>query len=363
MALSRPSIGTEEREAVDSVLASGALAQGAEVQQFEEAFAAAIGVREAVALNSGTSALHLMLLALHLQPGDEVIVPSFSFAATANAVALAGGHPVFADIEPGSFCLTPDSIARAASTRTRAVMPVHLYGYPADMESISNLCAQEEWHLVEDSAQAHLAEASGKKVGSWGIAGAFSFYPTKNMTTGEGGAVTTNDAEIARKVRLLRNQGMERRYENEVVGLNNRMTNISAAIGLVQLRKLESWTKKRVENAMFLNSGLEQITSVTIPSLPANGRHVFHQYTVRVPEKDREPLIEFLKARNIDSGVYYPYPIHTLKPFRSEQTSLPETEKAAKEVLSLPVNPHLTETELHRVIAGVQAYFEIQRSQ
>ena len=247
--VAKPIIGDDERAAVDRVLRSGMIAQGPEVASFEEEFSTALlDGRQCVAVNSGTSALHLGLLAAGIGPGDEVIVPSFTFAATANSVALTGATPVFADIDAATFCLDPASVEAAVTERTKAVMPVHLYGHPADMTALGAIAERHGLAIFEDAAQAHGATFDGRPVGSFGAFGAFSLYPTKNMTSGEGGMVSC-DADIARKVRLLRNQGMEKQYENELAGLNNRMTDIHAAIGRVQLTRLPGWTEARRRNA------------------------------------------------------------------------------------------------------------------
>ena len=239
-----PIIGKEERDAVDRVLKSGSLAQGPEVAAFESEFSAHVDNRLCVALNSGTSALHLAFIAAGITPGDEVIVPSFSFAATANSVALAGATPVFADIENNHFNLDPNKIEDVITSKTRAIMPVHLYGHPADMISINRIANKHGLLVLEDAAQAHKASINGIPVGAWGVAASFSFYPTKNMTSGEGGMVSTSSPQIARKIKLLRNQGMEIRYQNEAIGFNTRMTDIHAAIGREQLKKLPAWTLK-----------------------------------------------------------------------------------------------------------------------
>lgn len=346
----QPIIGADERAAVDAVLRSSMIAQGPQVAAFEEEFSELVQGRECVAVNSGTSALHLSLLAMEVGPGDEVIVPSFTFAATANAVAVTGATPVFIDITPDTFCMDPDLIVPAITARTRAIMPVHLYGHPAAMPQIMDIAAEHELLVLEDAAQAHAATLEGRPVGAWGDAAAFSFYPTKNMTSGEGGMVVTGDPELARMIRLLRNQGMERRYHNEVAGLNNRMTDIHAAIGRVQLGKLPEWTRQRQANAKALDTGL---TGVTTPPVAPGAEHVYHQYTIRV-SGDRDAFVAALAERGVGSGAYYPVPVHRLPTFALD-LGLPETERAAAEVISLPVHPSLTEDDLQTVVNAVNA--------
>lgn len=352
----KPIIGEEEIEAVSAVLRSGMVAQGPQVKAFEEEFAARlVPGTEAVAVNSGTSALHLGLLAAGIGAGDEVVVPSFTFAATANSVALTGATPVFADIEDDSFCLSPESIEASITERTKAIMPVHLYGHPANMTAIRAIAERHGLMIFEDAAQAHGASLDGTPVGAFGTVGAFSLYPTKNMTSGEGGMVTTADPEVARRVRLLRNQGMEKRYANELVGLNNRMTDVHAAIGRVQLGKVGAWTAKRQENAAFLDAHLE---GVVVPPVAPGAVHVYHQYTIRVVDVDRDRFIEALRDEwQVGSGVYYPIPNHrlpSLAPY-APGLELPATEKAAREVVSLPVHPSLSGADLERIVEAVNA--------
>lgn len=346
----KPLIGDEERAAVDRVMRSGMIAQGPEVGAFEEEFAAHFGLgRECIAVNSGTSGLHLGLLASGIGPGDEVIVPSFTFAATANSVALTGATPVFADIDPHSFCLSPSAAEAAITERTRAVMPVHLYGHPADMPSFLQLAEPRGLDVFEDAAQAHGASIDGIPVGAFGRFGMFSLYPTKNMTSGEGGMVSVADAETGRKLRLYRNQGMEKQYHNEVVGLNNRMTDIHAAIGRVQLTKVDAWTETRRANAAYFDAHLE---GVVVPPVADRAKHVYHQYTVRI-EEDRDGFAAALKNEfGVGSGLFYPVPNHRLNPF-SVNVELPETERAARECLSLPVHPSITNKELDRIVTAV----------
>jgi dTDP-4-amino-4,6-dideoxygalactose transaminase len=345
-------IGDEERAAVDSVLRSGMIAQGPEVAAFEQEFAAEIvGGRTCVAVNSGTSGQHLGLLAAGVAPGQEVIVPSFTFAATANSVALTGAVPVFADIDPATFNLDPDAVEAAVTDRTVGIMPVHLYGQPADMTRLGEVARRHDLQIFEDAAQAHAATWQGRPVGTFGTFGMFSLYPTKNMTSGEGGMVSCATDEVARMVKLLRNQGMERRYENEVVGFNCRMTDVHAAIGRVQLGKLAGWTKQRQENAAFLDAHLD---GVVVPPVAEGATHVYHQYTIRVPQ-DRDGFAGALRDEyGIATGVYYPIPNHRLPSF-GLSLDLPETEGAAREVLSLPVHPSLTQSELDRIVEAVNA--------
>jgi len=348
----RPLIGDEERAAVDRVLRSGMLAQGPEVAAFEREFSDHFGLgRECVAVNSGTSGQHLGLLSSGVKAGDEVIVPSFTFAATANSVALTGATPVFADINADDFCLDPAAVEASVTERTVGIMPVHLYGHPADMPGLQAVADKHGLKIYEDAAQAHGASLNGTPVGAFGQFAMFSLYPTKNMTSGEGGMVSVADAETARLLRLYRNQGMERQYENEVVGFNNRMTDIHAAIGRVQLTKVGAWTKQRQDNAAFLSSHLE---GVTVPPVADGAVHVYHQYTVRVPQ-DRDGFAKALREEhNIGSGMFYPIPNHRLPSFQVD-VDLPETERAAREALSLPVHPSLSQDDLERIVAAVNA--------
>ncbi len=348
----KPIIGDEEREAVDRVLRSGMIAQGPEVAAFEAEFSAHFGLgRACVAVNSGTSGLHLGLLSSGIGAGDEVIVPSFTFAATANSVALTGATPVFADIALDDFTLDPASVEAAITERTKAIMPVHLYGHPAKMDQLQAIADRHGLLLFEDAAQAHGASLNGTPVGAFGTFAMFSLYPTKNMTSGEGGMVSAANAEVERNLRLYRNQGMLQQYHNEVVGLNNRMTDIHAAIGRVQLTKVGAWTKSRQDNAAFLSANLD---GVVTPAVADGAVHVYHQYTVRVAE-DRDGLAKALKDEyNVGSGMFYPVPNHRLKPFQVD-AHLEGTEQAARECLSLPVHPSLTPHDLERIVEAVNA--------
>jgi perosamine synthetase len=348
-----PLIGAEERQAVDRVMASGLLAQGREVAGFEEEFASLVDGRGCVAVNSGTSALHLGMLAAGVKPGDEVVVPSFTFAATANAVRLCGAVPVFVDIDPVTFCIDVDGVRAALTSRTVAVLVVHLFGHPAAMSALAALCEEKGLMLLEDAAQAHGASYAGRPAGAWGRIAAFSFYPTKNMTTGEGGMIVTDDPAVERMARLLRNQGMERRYYNEVIGFNTRMTDLAAAIGRVQLTRLAGWNDRRRRNASVYD---QQLRGVVVPVVGENASHVYHQYTVR--SSDRDGLEAHLSAAGVGCGVYYPVPVHQLPSFALE-VDLPVTRVACDEVLSLPIGPHLDDEQVCAVVAAVNAFTQV----
>lgn len=347
ISLANPIIGQEERDAIAKVIDSGQLVQGKEVEAFESEFSEIFEGLHCVALNSGTSSLHLGLLASGVGKGDEVIVPSFTFAATANAVALTGAVPVFADIDPDTFCISTKSIESCISKRTAGIMPVHLFGHPADMRGICKLAEKHGISVFEDAAQAHLSRLDGKLVGTFGDFAAFSFYPTKNMTTGEGGMLVTKNIETARKVKLLRNQGMEVPYQNEIIGFNNRMTEIAAAMGRVQLKKLPEFNRLRIENAESFNS---RLLGVVTPFVAEGANHVYHQYTVRV--ENRSNLEARLYKSGIGFGIYYKTPVHQF-PSYDEILDLPETEKAAAEVISLPVHPSLTEAQIDEIVEVV----------
>jgi len=330
------------------------LAQGPEVAAFEAEFSRHVWGRPCVAVNSGTSGLLLGLLAIGIRPGDEVIVPSFSFAATANAVALSGARPVFVDIEPTHFCIDPAAVLAAIGEHTAAIMPVHLYGHPAAMDRLTEIARTHGLDLVEDATQAHLASLDNQPVGTFGSVAAFSFYATKNMTTGgEGGLVVCADELIARRVRLLRNQGMDRRNTNEIVGYNARMTDLQAAIGRVQLRRLPEWTAARRRNAKFLTAGLQQLVHqdrLLVPQAAPSAQPVWHQYTVRAQQ--RHQLAATLAGLGVQTRIYYPTPIHRLPAF-DLHLDLPQTAAAAREVLSLPVHPALSIANRERIVSAV----------
>jgi perosamine synthetase len=350
----RPTIGVEEEDAVIAVLRSGQIAQGSRVEELEQRFASAIGAEYAVASTSGTTSLHLNLLALGVGPGDEVITSPFTFIASANSVLYCGARPVFADIDPQSFNIDPKAIEAKITDRTRAILPVHLYGNPANMPAIGEIASRHGLHIVEDAAQAHLAAIDGRFVGTFG-SGNFSFYPTKNMTSVEGGMLTTSDYELAERARRLRNHGQAERYVHETLGYNMRLSDVHAAIGLVQLDRLAAYTDKRRANAHILDAGLSG--AVRTPMVAPGYRHVYHQYTIRIPDGRRDFVAAELRERGIGSAVHYPIPVHKQPLYRDlgYRDSLPESERAAAEVLCLPVHPHLSDEDLEKIIREVRA--------
>jgi dTDP-4-amino-4,6-dideoxygalactose transaminase len=353
--LSAPSIGPEEQQAVAEVMASGQLAQGPRVKAFEEAFAGYIGAREAVAVANGTEALRLALLGLGVGPGDEVVIPAFTFIATATAVLMCDAEPVVVDVEPETFCMDPDAAGAAMGERTKALVPVHLYGHPADLDSLLEVCQERGVSLVEDAAQAHGARHRGRRVGALGTCGCFSFYPTKNMTTGEGGMVTTDDPELAERLRLLRHHGMAGPYEYQMMGYNSRMTDVEAAVGMVQLGKLDGFNEARRRNAAKLTAELGDC--VGTPDVAPWAEHVFHQYTVRTPRRDG--LRAHLLDSGVQSGVYYPQTLGDIPQLHEKvrvPRGVPEAEAMAREVLSLPVHPMLTQEEIATVSAEVRGF-------
>ena len=373
--IAKPMLGEEEKRAVLEVLDSGMLAQGKKVAEFERQFAACIGVKHAIATSNGTTALHAALLAHGIGPGDEIITTPFSFTATANAIRMAGAEPVFVDIDEKTFNINPDLIEKVITPKTKAILPVHLFGQSCEMEKISALCKKHQLILIEDAAQAHGAEYQGnsaetqvKKVGSFGT-GCFSFYATKNMTTGEGGMITTNDDVLATQLRKLISHGSERKYFHDTLGYNYRMTDIAAAIGIAQLKKLPEYTKKRKENAAYFTAYLKNVPGIVTPQASSDHlkvsafhvfptSHVFHQYTLRVTpafSKTRDELLTYLDSQGIGSAVFYPLPIHKQKAYAAyAHLSFPVAEKAAQEVLSLPVHPALTQEDLSCIIQAVR---------
>lgn len=357
--MAKPLLGEEEKRAVLEVLESGMLAQGEKVAEFEQKFAEFIGVKHAIATSNGTTALHAALIAHGINSGDEVITSPFSFIATANAVRMAGATPIFVDIDKNTFNIDPHLIEAAITSKTKAIMPVHLFGLSCEMDKIMPIARKHNLPVIEDACQAHGAEFEGKKVGSFGT-GCFSFYATKNMITGEGGMITTNDEAIAAKARKIINHGSEKKYYHNVLGYNYRMTNLAAAIGLEQLKKLNDFNQKRKKNAQHLYQHLKGMKGMIMPEITEG--HVFHQFTMRISpecEKSRAELQNFLLEKGIQTAVFYPLPIHKQKAYSYYQQSFPAAEKAAQQVLSLPIHPALQSNDLD-VIA--QAFKMVLRS-
>ncbi|MDP3065754.1 MAG: DegT/DnrJ/EryC1/StrS family aminotransferase [Methanobacteriaceae archaeon] len=351
--IAKPLIGEKEIEEVVNVLKSGIIAQGPRVAEFEEKFAEYVGVKYAVAVSSGTTALHLAVHAAGVGEGDEVITTPFSFAATGNCILYVGARPVFVDIDPKTYNLDPAKIKSAITDKTRAILPVHLYGQPAAMDEIIRIADENGLVVIEDAAQAHGALYNGKMVGSWGEMGCFSFYPTKNMTTSEGGLVTTNNKKMADKIRILRAHGEEERYSHVILGYNFRMTDISAAIGLVQLERLDDFNDRRIENAEYLTEQIKEIDGIEGPYVSEGVKHVFHQYTIRVSDGKRDEFMKFLNENGIGTGIHYPLPIYKQKLYQDlgYTASCTESEKAAKEVLSIPVHPGLSVEDVEKLVS------------
>lgn len=357
ISVAAPQIGVEERQAVLAVLDSGQLAQGPVVEEFEREFAAWCGSGHAVAVNSGTAALHLLMIAHGLKEGDELITSPFTFIASANAALFVGARPVFVDIEPVTFCLDPARVEAAITARTKAIMPVDLYGHPAAIPELREIADRHGVALIEDACQAHGAAIGARKAGGLGVSATFSFYPTKNMTTAEGGMITTDDAEIAAKVATLRQHGAAHRYHHDLLGYNFRMTDIAAAIGRAQLAKLDRFNEARRRNASVLNEGLAGTSGVITPRERPGYRHVYHQYTLRI-ETDRDRFQAKLRELGVGTAIHYQVPVHR-QPLYMEMgygnVSAPESERAADQVLSLPVHPALTDSDLDRIIDSVRA--------
>jgi len=344
-----PSLGAEEKRRVEAVIDSGMLAEGEVVETFQSEFADYCGVDHGVATTNGTTALHAALVGLGVGEGDRVLTTPFSFIATANAVRLAGAEVDFVDVDPRTYNIDPDALeARLRDGEpVDAVIAVHLYGLPADVGRLGELADEYDFRLLEDAAQAHGARYDGERVGSFGDAACFSFYPTKNMTTGEGGMILTDDEAVADRARRFVDHGRTTGYEHASVGHNFRMTNLAAAIGRAQLDRLPEFTRARRTNAARLTERLSDVPDVVTPLEPDGYEHVYHQYTVRVP--DRDALKEHLASRDIGSGVYYPIPIHEQPAYEDVSGPYPVSEACAEEVLSLPVHPELDDADLDKI--------------
>jgi dTDP-4-amino-4,6-dideoxygalactose transaminase len=353
------SIKTEIDQAIQRVLDSCAFSGGPFVEVFERRFAAVHSTDFAVGTSSGTAALHLALMALEIGSGHEVILPANTFIATAEAVSFTGAKPIFVDCDPRFHTLDPSALAGALTSKTRAVIGVHLYGQPADLDSIKEFADKHGLFLVEDCAQAHLAAYRGKPVGSRGIMGCFSFYPGKNLGAyGEGGAVVTNDRALAEKVSALRNHGSAQRYIHDYIGHNYRMEGFQAAILDVKLNYIEQWTQQRRQVADWYREYLSAVPEVRVPDVRPESRHVYHLFVVRAP--DRGPLIDHLKRQGIETGIHYPIPCHLQKAYaylELGEGSFPVSEQSSREILSLPIYPELSEEKVQYVAQQIKAFY------
>jgi perosamine synthetase len=356
--MAAPQIGREEIRAVTEVLKSGMLAQGPKVAEFEEKFARYIGTKYAIATSSGTTALHVALLAAGVGPGDEVITSPFTFIATSNSILYTGAKAVFCDIDETTYNIDPEKIEKLITKKTKAIMPVHLYGQSADMTKIMAIARKHKLLVIEDACQAHGSAWKDKKVGSFGI-GTFSLYPTKNMTTGEGGMITTDSKEIYDKANLIRAHGSKVKYYHDVLGYNFRMTDLGAAIGIEQLKKLPKLNKARQKNAAYLSKNLAKIPGIIVPIMEANATHVFHQYTVRITPEfklSRDEVNKALNAAGIGTAIFYPVPINEQKLYQSlgYKANTPIAEKVSKEIMSLPVHPGLKKKDLDYIVKTIK---------
>lgn len=347
-----------EYKAVERVLQSGRLTQGNEIIAFEAEFARYIVTKYAAAVANGTIALHLALLALNIGKGDEVITTPFSFIASTNAILYVGAQPVFVDIG-GDYNINSTEIEEKITSRTKAILPVHIFGKPCNMEAIENIARKHKLMIIEDACQAHGAEYKGKKVGSIGSVGCFSFYATKNMTTGEGGMVVTDDPVVFERMQKLRSHGSKIRYYHEMLGYNFRMTEMQAAIGREQLKKLDSFNRKRIQNARYLTAHLKHVPGITVPIEDSTSRHVYHQYSIRIHDPfplTRDEFMSVLQQKGIGTSIYYPVPIHKQNQFISMgyKENYPISEKISKEIVSIPVHPGLTKKQLDEIISAIK---------
>ena len=351
--ISKPFIGEAEKQAVLEVLESGMLVQGPRTAKLEEKFAAACATRFAIATSNGTTALHVALLAHGIGPGDEVITTPFTFQASVNSIVYTGARPVFVDIDEQTFNIDAGRIEAAITPRTRAILPVHLYGQTCDMNAILAIAGRHNLVVIEDAAQAAGAHYLGRCAGSFGT-GCFSLYATKNIMSGEGGMITTDDEALAQRCRMIRNHGMQRRYFHDMLGYNFRMSDLHAAIGLAQIDRLDEFTARRRANAAYLNA---HIKSVITPTVQPGCDHVWHQYTIRVDGgRDRDAAVKQLNEAGVGTGIFYPVPANRqsyLVEMGLAGEPLPVAERLAREVMSLPVHPQLSQADLEKIVAEV----------
>ena len=359
--INTPLIDEQEIAMVEKVLKSGVLTtrvtSGSMVGSFEKAFGNFVKAKHAVAVNSGTAALHTALLTIGIKAGDEVILPSFTFISTAEVVTLTGAKPVFVDIDPQTYNVNPQKIEEAITKKTKAIMPVDLYGLSAEMKTIRGIATKHGLVTVEDAAQAHGATDLGKPPGHFADMACWSFYASKNMTTGEGGMITTNNEEWADTMRCIRSHGEKEEYVSSMLGHNYRMPEMEAAIGIVQLQKLPTFVEKRRKNAQFLTERLSEIERLRLPIEPRGYKHSWYLYTVRLRDGDkaeRDEVVKKLRKRGVGATVYYYAPIHLMPYYRQFiERRLPETERASEQVFSLPVHPGVTPKEINHVADSV----------
>ena len=346
---------------IQSVLKDTRFILGPEVESFEQEAAQYFGVQHAIGVNSGTDALIISLRAAGIQPGDEVIVPSFTFYATPESVSLIGATPVFADIDPETLTISPEDIRKKLTDKTKAIIPVHLFGRPADMDSLLEIAQEHNLKVIEDCAQSFGAKYHSKKnkapiTGTMGETGAFSFFSSKNLGAyGDGGLIITNDAHLAEQARILRVHGSKERYHHDHLGYNSRLDAIQAAILRIKLKHVDRYNEMRRMVAQNYNELLSDVAEITVPEISAG--HVFHQYTIRITRDKRDGLQQHLKGNNISSAIYYPVPCHLQKVYNNNGVVLPETDKAAKEVLSLPMWPQMKEFQQQRISKAIHDYF------
>jgi len=359
--LAKPILGKREKQLINEVIDSGIIASGKYVEQFEQKFAKLSNAKYGIVCSNGTTALNTALLACGIKPGDKVITTPFTFIATSNSILYCGAKPIFADIDPKTFDIDPKSVEKILKKEknVKAVICVHLYGLPCNMGELLKLKKKYKFVLIEDACQAHLAKYKNKTVGSIGDAGAFSFYATKNMTTGEGGAVLTNNSKIEKLARKIINHGRTSHYGHDILGYNFRLTNICAAIGIAQCEQIEKWTKQRRSNAKKLSEGLNDLDFLETPFVPEGYTHVYHQYTVRIKNGLRDKFMKYLKDNGIGCGIHYPEVIHKQPLYQKlgyKKGICPVAEKAAKEVVSLPVHPSLTNKDIDTIIKTIKGF-------
>lgn len=363
--IASPEINEEEIAAVNAVMKSGILAQGEKVALLEKDFAKYCGTKYAIAVNSGTAAIHAALHVAGIRPEDEVITVPFSFIATINPILMAGAKPVLVDIDPATYCMDVSLIEAAITPRTKAIIPVHLYGQPAEMDRVNEIARKHNLIVIEDACQAVAAEYNGKKTGSLGDLGAFSLYATKNIMCGEGGVVTTNSEQYAAAIKRFRQHGMSAPYVYDELGFNYRLTDLQAAIAIVQLKKADRFTERRQYNASQLIEGLRLLDGITLPTTELGRSHVYHQFTVRLSNKIKVPRDEFvamLRGRGVGAGVYYPHALHSYPHIAQLGYAIgdfPEAEKAASQVVSLPVHPAVTDSDIAHIITTMKEVISV----